>query len=112
MSMPHPRSPADLVMAPVLISVERNLALVRESEDLEFALALELDDDGSWYRTPAERARRIQRVATRDVDLHGWEANPTPDLQGLEIAHRGYSVSLMLGKRLADYVAGAAEPAR
>jgi len=112
MSMPRPHSPADLAMAPVLISIERNLALLRESDDLEFALALELDDDGSWYRTPAERARRVQRIATRNVDLHGWEANPTADLQGLEVAHRGYSVSLILGKRLAQYIAGAAEPAR
>jgi hypothetical protein len=31
--------------------------------------------------------------------------SPTPDLHGLVVSHSGYTVSLMLGKRLTDYVA-------
>jgi len=30
MTSPHPRSPADLALAPVLINIERNLARVRD----------------------------------------------------------------------------------
>ena len=40
MTSPHPHSPADLALAPVLINIERNLARVRDSDDLEYALAL------------------------------------------------------------------------
>jgi hypothetical protein len=91
-------------LAPVLISIERNLARLRDSEDLEFALALELDDDSSWYPTAADRARRVRSGATRAVDLHGWLVSPAPGLQGLAVEHGGYRVTLMLGKPLADYV--------
>jgi hypothetical protein len=105
MSSPRPHSPADLALAPVLISIERNLAQVRDSDDLEYALALALNDDSGWYKSAAERADRVQQLATRNVDLHGWQVSPAPDRQGLVVEHSHYRVSLMLGKRLADYVA-------
>ncbi len=104
MSEPHPHTPADLALAPVLISIERNLVPLRESDDLAFALALELNDDASRYTDPAARAERILRCATRDVELHHWTVTPTADLQGLAVSHGEYTVSIMLGKQLADYV--------
>jgi hypothetical protein len=107
MTSPHRRSPADLALAPVLINIERNLARVRDSDDLEYALALALNDDSGWDHSPAERADRVQQLATRNVDLHGWHVTPSPDLQGLVIEHSHYRVSLMLGRRLADYVTSA-----
>jgi hypothetical protein len=112
MSSPRPRSPADLALAPVLISIERNLARVRDSDDLEYALALALNDDSAWYRTEAQRADRVQQLATRDVDLHGWHVTPAPDGQGLVVEHGHHRVSLMLGRRLAGYVTGLPAPQR
>lgn len=104
MSSPHPHSAADLSLAPVLISLERNLERLRASTDLEYTIALELNDAAAWYHTPAERAGRVSHVVTRDVPLHGWDVHPSPDFHGLTVEHGGYRVSLMLGKRLADYV--------
>lgn len=104
MSSPHPHSPADLALAPVLINIERNLAQVRDSDDLEYALALALNDDDHWYHSPAERADRVRQYAIRSVDLHGWQVTPTQDLAGLAVEHSGYRVSLMLGKQLASYI--------
>jgi hypothetical protein len=104
MSTPHPHSVADLSLAPVLIQIERNLRWLRDNDDLIFSLALELNDDESRYRNPAERADRIARCAIRNVDLHGWQVEPTADLYGLTVRHGEYEVSLMLGKRLTDYV--------
>ncbi len=104
MSSPHPHSAADLALAPVLINIERNLAHVRDSEDLEYSLALELNDDNGWYHSAAERAERVRDLAIRNVDLHGWQVSPSPDLQGLVVEHSEYRVSVMLGKKLADYV--------
>jgi hypothetical protein len=104
MPSPRPHSTADLALAPVLINIERNLAQVRDSEDLEYALALALNDDGGWYHTPAQRADRVQQLATRNVDLHGWHVTPTADLQGLVVEHSHYRVCVMFGKRLAAYV--------
>jgi hypothetical protein len=104
MSDPHPRSAADLVLAPVLINIERNLARLRDSDDLELTLALDLNDDGRRYTTPGTRAGRVRTYATREVDLHGWTVNPTPDRQGLAVSHGDYTVSIMLGKQVANYV--------
>lgn len=104
MSTPHPHSAADLALAPVLISIERNLSRLRDSEDPEYELALELNDDSGWYHDAGERARRLQQIATRGVDRHGWEITPTADRHGLSVAHGDYRVSVMLGRRLAGYV--------
>jgi hypothetical protein len=114
MSSPRPHAPADLALAPVLINIERNLAQARDSADLEYTLALALNDDGAWYPSAAERADRVQQVATCNVDLHGWHVTPAPDRQGLVVEHGQYRVTLMLGRRLAGYVTGGAtafEPA-
>jgi hypothetical protein len=114
MSQPHPHSAADLALAPVLISIERNLAQLRSSTDLELALALDLNDDDSWYSGAEQRAQRVLKSATRDVDLHGWTVTPTPDWNGLAVSHGEYTVSLMLGAQLADYVqhGGGSAPGR
>jgi hypothetical protein len=105
MSSLRPHSPADLALAPVLINIERNLAQARDSDDLEYALALALNDDGGWYTSAAQRADRVQQLATRNVDLHGWRVTPAPDRQGLVVEHGHYRVTVMLGRRLAAYVA-------
>jgi hypothetical protein len=112
MSAPHPHSASDLALAPVLIGIERNLARLRDSQDLEYALAIDLNDDDSWYPIPGERARRLQMSATRDVELHGWTVTPTRDLQGLAVSHGAYTVSIMLGKQLAGYVEHGLPPGR
>ncbi|MGD0609665.1 MAG: hypothetical protein ABSA53_39605 [Streptosporangiaceae bacterium] len=104
MSTPHPHSLTDLALAPVLVEIERNLARLRVSEDLELALALDLNDDESYYHGPAERAARVQRLATRNVDLHHWQVRPTDDLYGLAVEHGEYTVSVMFGKQVTAYV--------
>lgn len=104
MSTPHPHSPADLALAPVLISIERNLARLRDGADLEFTLGLALNDESSWYHSAGERAHRILQGAIRDVDLHGWTINPTADWHGLALSHGEYTVPIMLGERLTDYI--------
>jgi hypothetical protein len=100
----YPHSVADLELAPVLISIERNLAVLRDAADLEYTLVLELNDDDSFYRSPTERARRIQRFATRRVSLHGLSVYPSQDQYGLAVWHGDFSVTLALGQAVTDYV--------
>jgi hypothetical protein len=100
----YPHSLADLELAPVLISIERNLAALRDGADLEFTLVLELNDDDSLYHSPTERARRIQRFATRGISLHGLNVYPSEDRHGLAVWHGAYSVTLAFGKAVTDYV--------
>jgi hypothetical protein len=104
MSEPHPHSAADLALAPVLIGVERNLDELRSSTDLAYTLALQLNDDESWYPGAEDRAQRVLRSAIWNVDLHGWTVTPTQDRYGLAVSHGEYTVSLMLGAQLTGYV--------
>jgi hypothetical protein len=105
MSNPRPHSVADLGLSPALVNIERNLAGLRDNKDLEFALAVELnDDDDSMYPTASDRARRIRAAAVRDVDLHGWAVTTTADMHGLAVTHGEYTVSIMLGRRLTEYL--------
>jgi hypothetical protein len=100
----YPHSVADLELAPVLISIERNLAALRDAADLEYTLALELNDDDIFYHSPAERAQRIQRFATRDVSLHGWNVCSSTDQHGLAVSHGEFSVTLAFGELVTNYV--------
>jgi hypothetical protein len=88
----------------VLISIERNLAELRESAELTYALALALDDADSFYNSPAERARRIQRYATRLVSLHGWNVYPSQDRYGLVVWRGDFTVTVSFGRQLTDYI--------
>jgi len=101
---PRPHSAADLALAPVVIGIERNLARLRDCTDMEFELALELNDDASFYPDEADRLRRILAFAIRNVDLHGWAVSPTLDLQGLAVSHGQHTISLMFGKQIANYI--------
>jgi hypothetical protein len=103
-STPRPHSLSELALAPVLIELERNLARLRATEDLELLLALDLNDQELFYHGATERAERLAKFATREVDLHGWSVSPTPDLYGLAVEHGEYVVSLMFGQRLVAYV--------
>ena len=47
---------------------------------------------------------RIVKGATRNLNLHGWTIRPTPDMQGLTVSHGEYTVSIMFGKQLANYI--------
>jgi hypothetical protein len=98
-------------MAPVLIGIERNLAPLRTSTDLELALALDLNDDDSMYSGAEERAKRVLRSAIRNVDLHGWAVTPTLDRHGLAVSHGEYTVSIMLGAQLTGYIEHGYRPA-
>lgn len=100
----HPHSIIDLALAPVLINIEHNLQRLRTSDDLRFALTLELNDSEDRYRSPIDRAGRLHEAAVRNVNLHGLTVSPTVDLHGLKVAHADYGVSVMLGKPLVDYV--------
>jgi hypothetical protein len=100
----YPHSVADLELAPVLIGIERNLAELRDSTDLEYSLVLELNDNDSLYHSPTERAHRIQRYATRRVSLHGWNVYPAGDRYGLAVWHGDFAVTVGFGKQVSDYV--------
>lgn len=106
MSAHLPHAATAHALATALVQIELNLERLRASDDLEVLLELDLNDQDGFYHGPAERAGRLEKFATREVDLHGCTVQPTPDRYGLAVQHGGYTVSVMFGKRLVGYVEG------
>ncbi len=91
-----PKDPHDLTLAPVAVAVDRNLEFLRSSSVDEMAGRIELElDRPERTGTRKERAERVGMVAVRNVDLHGWEAEVTPDNARIRLT--GGSVTLDLG---------------
>jgi hypothetical protein len=92
----NPRTPKDLVLAPVAAEIDQNLSHLRDKTpseiDFELALSFNLDTTG------ADRAKRTEWIlgeAVRDVDLHDWEAEISADAARLHLS--GGSVTLDVG---------------
>jgi hypothetical protein len=92
----HPRVPADLMLAPVAVAIDRNLESIRDkpAKAIEFELQLAFDRPGR-VDSPEERASRVLEMAVRQVDLHGWTAELTEDRARIRLS--GGSVSLDVG---------------
>jgi hypothetical protein len=93
-----PKTPKDLALAPVAVGIDANLQRLRtRSQDgIEFELQLELDRP-PFDDTRAERADRVLRLALRGVDLHGWEAELTPDGSAVRITGGSVSLDIAVG---------------
>lgn len=110
MSEHLPHAPAAHALAAALVAIERNLERLRASDDdIEALLEFDLNDRDIFYHGPAERAERLRKFATWEVDLHGCTVQPAPDGFGLAVRHGEYVVSVMFGKRLVRYVEGDVE---
>lgn len=91
-----PKVPSDLVLAPVAVMIDRNLRFLRDRTENELSEAIELElDQPEREGTPSERADRVLQVALRNVDVHGWKAEVTPDHSRLRLS--GGSVTIDLG---------------
>ena len=92
----RPKVPTDLSLAPVAAEIDLNLQSLRDDplegvfDDL--ALALNLGAPGT---SRDARAEEVLRVATRDVDLHGWTVSVSGDSTRLHL--EGGSVTLDVG---------------
>jgi hypothetical protein len=103
--MTTPKTPKDLTLAPVAVAIDENLQYLRDVslEELDARLELSLNRplrDAS----PAERARGVLEVATRGVDLHGWQAELTPDHARLHLRGGSVTLDLGLGAVVRDYI--------
>lgn len=101
------------MLAPVAAEVDVNLRRMRDRapREVEYALALELDDDAR----AADRSRRaelVRRQAIRDVDLHGWTAEITDDRRRLRLSGGSVSLDLGLSAGITAYIEDGAESDR
>ena len=102
-----PKTPRDLVLAPVAVEIDQNLQRVRDlsPEDLRFELDLELDRP-ELRKTRDERAGRVLAFALRNVDTHHWDAAISDDGARLRLSGGSVSLDLGLSATLLRYIEG------
>jgi hypothetical protein len=91
----RPRTPKDLLLAPVAAEIDLNLQDLREKSPAEIEEALGIALNISRDRDRAQRAAHVLEAALRNVDLHDWHAEITDDAARLRLS--GGSVSIELG---------------
>jgi hypothetical protein len=105
----HPKSPQDLLLAPVAIEIDTNLRQLRDrsQDELLYELALKLDRPVDIPDRSA-RVRAVVDTATRLVHLHGYEASISSDATRLHLSGGSESIDLGLSSSIADYINGPA----
>jgi hypothetical protein len=101
----HPRTPRDLLLAPVAAEIDLNLSYLRDKSPVEIdehvALSYNVDPAG------ADRAQReawILGEAIRGVELHEWEASITDDAARLKLSGGSVSIDLGLSATILRYI--------
>lgn len=103
--MIRPKEPTDLLLAPVAAAIDRNLRRLREQTPAAIEVELQLELDAPLVEhTRAERAERILRVATRDVELHGWTPSINADASAVHLEGGSVSLDLALSPTVRRYV--------
>jgi hypothetical protein len=101
----RPKTPKDLLLAPVAAEIDLNLQPLRDLPPAEIAdalgLTLNVDRAGA---DRAQRAARILDVALRSVELHDWHAEITDDAARLRLSGGSVTLDLGLSATLRDYI--------
>ena len=105
-----PRTPKDLLLAPLAAEIDLNLQSLRDRKPQEIAEALALtvnDDTGRADRT--QRETWILTQAVRDVDLHHWDVALTDDGHRLRLSGGSVSIDLGLSATIVSYITSGSE---
>jgi hypothetical protein len=101
----HPRTPKDLLLAPVAAEIDLNLQNLRDKSPGEIAEALAIAlnaNTGSADR--AQRGGWVLKEALRAVELHDWRAEITDDAARLRLSGGSVTIDLGLSATILDYI--------
>jgi len=101
-----PKAPTDLLLAPVALRIEANLARLRvlSGQDILMAFALELDVSDRMTYTSDQRAEFVREFATRFVDLHGLLVRVSDDKTRLRLEDADFGLELGLSPSITSYI--------
>jgi hypothetical protein len=101
----HPKTPMDLSLAPVAANIDHNLKRLRGKSPDEISLELLIEFDKPIDEQSRDaRAAQVLRQALRDVDLHGWNAELTPDASAVQLSGGSVSLDVAVGAKVASYI--------
>lgn len=107
MSSVLPKDHHDLSLAPVAVSIDRNLQGLRDLEPHGILVGLELVlDRPERTGRPDERADRILEAVLRNVDLHGWTAHVTSDFSRIRLTGGSVTLDVGLSATLLRFIEG------
>jgi len=101
----RPRTPKDLLLAPVAAEIDLNLQSLRDKSpgDIGDALGVALNVDRAGTDR-AQRADRILEEALRAVELHDWHAEITDDAARLRLSGGSVTIDLGLSATILHYI--------
>ena len=101
----RPKTPKDLLLAPVAAEIDENLKPMRDMSPGELgntlAIAFNADREGADRE---QRASRILGEALRGVELHEWHAEITDDAARLRLSGGSVSIELGLSPTMRSYI--------
>jgi hypothetical protein len=101
----HPRTPKDLLLAPVAAEIDLNLSYLRDltpkAIDDHVILSENTDTSGA---DRDQRAAWILDEAVRGVELHDWHAEITGDAARLRLSGGSVSLDLGLSASILEYI--------
>jgi hypothetical protein len=101
----HPRTPKDLLLAPVAAGIDLNLQYLRDKSpgQIDEALAIALNTDTAGADR-VQRAGWILEEALRAVELHDWRAEITDDAARLRLSGGSVTIDLGLSATILHYI--------
>ena len=102
----RPRTPNDLLLAPVAAEIDEHLQPLRDATLAEIvsAVAARLNADPS--ASSVGRAEQLLDFATRDIDLHGWQASMSDDASRIQLRGGSVSLDVALSRNLERFIDG------
>jgi hypothetical protein len=101
----HPKTTLDLALAPVSVAIDENLQYLRDMPRADFLEHLELlIDRPVTGGTREQREKWVLRAALHQVNLHGWQAEVTPDGARIHLSGGSVPLDLGLGADIEDYI--------
>jgi hypothetical protein len=105
MTHPHPKSTADLLLAPVAVEIDSNLQELRDKPPGEIDDYLQLENDRPPIpNTREQRQADILAVAVRNVDLHHWTCEISADACRLQLSGGSVTLELALSATIMQYI--------
>lgn len=101
----RPKTPTDLLLAPVAVELDLNLAPMRDASaaEIDFHIALKLDRP-ELTGSVDERIERVLEVAVRNVELHHWIPTIVEDHSRLRLTGGSVSLDVGLGANVMRYI--------
>jgi hypothetical protein len=102
---PPPKTPRDLMLAPVCVEIDANLQRFRDKQPAEINVQLQLELD----RPPVpdnreQRSAHVLQAALRDVEMHQWTGEITSDACRLRVSGGSVTIDLGLSGTLMRYI--------